>query len=44
MSQFVESLKRLYVRDKISIEKLEKLKVENKITEKEFEYITKGGE
>lgn len=44
MSQFVESLKRLYLRDKISQDKLEKLKIENKITEKEFEYIMKGGE
>lgn len=44
MSQFVESLKRLYIRDKISKDKLEQLKIENKITEKEFIYIVKGGE
>ena len=39
MSQFVESLCRLYKAEKINIHKLEELLSSNKITKKEFEYI-----
>jgi hypothetical protein len=39
MSQFVESLCRLYKAEKINITKLEELLSSNKITQKEFEYI-----
>ena len=40
MSQFVESLKRLYNAGKISREKLEELLAAGKITREEFDYIT----
>lgn len=39
MSQFVESLKRLYKSNKINDEKLEELLNNNKITQEEVEYI-----
>lgn len=44
MSPFVESLKRLHGKGRISYEKLKQLKNENRISEAEFNYITKGGE
>ena len=39
MNIFVESLKRLYQDDKISVEKIIELSKNNKITEEEKEYI-----
>ena len=39
MSQFVESLCRLYKAKKINIAKLDELKSGKKITQKEYEYI-----
>jgi len=39
MSQFVESLKRLYKLNKITDEKLDELLKNNKITKEEVEYI-----
>lgn len=39
MSQFVESLKRLYVNHKIYRSRIVKLFEENKITEEEMNYI-----
>lgn len=39
MSQFVESLCRLYKAEKINIAKLEELLSSKKITQKEYEYI-----
>ena len=39
MSQFVESLCRLYKADKINIAKVKELLSSNKITQKEYEYI-----
>ncbi len=40
MSEFVQSLSRLYEKKKIKIEQLQKLLTDNKITKEEFEYIT----
>lgn len=40
MSQFIESLKRLYHSGKISVEKLHQLVAECKISQEEFIYIT----
>lgn len=39
MSQFAESLCRLYKAEKISMNKLEELLSSNKITKEEYEYI-----
>lgn len=39
MSLFVETLKRLYKAGKITSEKIELLRVEDKITEEEYNYI-----
>lgn len=39
MRTFVESLSRLYLEDKITIEKLEQLFQTQKITEEEYKYI-----
>ena len=39
MNQFIESLMRLYVEDKVSIETLNRLLAEQKITKQEYEYI-----
>ena len=39
MSIFIESLKRLYQDDKLSVEKIIELFKNNKITEEEKEYI-----
>ena len=39
MSQFIESLCRLYKAGKINIVKLEELLSSNKITQKEYEHI-----
>lgn len=41
MTVFVESLKRLYKDKKITLEKLESLLNENKISRKEYDYIFK---
>lgn len=41
MSQLIESLKRLYNNGKITKEKLQVMLNEKKITEIDFEYITK---
>ena len=40
MTEFVESLKRLFKAEKITIEKLEKFLNDGKITQDEFDYIT----
>ena len=40
MRLFVESLKRLYAENKVSLAKLEALKEEEKITQEELDYIT----
>lgn len=40
MRTLVESLKRLYKTDKVTTEKLEQMKSDNKITQEEFTYIT----
>ena len=42
MSQFVESLKRLYKNGEITIFKLNKLLESKVITDEEYEYITHG--
>ena len=39
MNLFVESLKRIYEQDKVSIEKLKQLVSDKKITESELNYI-----
>ena len=39
MTQFVESLCRLYRANKINIKKLDELLASNKITQQEYEYI-----
>jgi len=39
MRQFVESLKRLYVKDRTTEDKITKLYEENKITKEEFDYL-----
>ena len=41
MSDFVESLKRLYQKNVLKIERLNKLLSEKKISQEEFIYITK---
>lgn len=41
MSDFVESLKRLYQKNILRIERLNKLLSEKKISQEEFIYITK---
>lgn len=41
MSDFVESLKRLYQKNVLKIERLNKLLSEKKISQEEFVYITK---
>lgn len=41
MSDFVESLKRLYQKNILKIEQLNKLLSEKKISQEEFIYITK---
>lgn len=43
MSDFVESLSRLYKRNVVKIEQIEKLLNSNKITKEDFEYITRKG-
>lgn len=43
MSAFVNSLKRLYAKGKVTDEKLKELVAEGKISEDDYEYIT-GGE
>lgn len=40
MTPFVQSLKRLFKNKQISIDTIEKLKEEKKISEAEFQYIT----
>lgn len=40
MSTFVNSLKRLYAKGKVTKEKLEDLVSDGKITEEEYKYIT----
>ena len=40
MRTFVESLKRLYVKGKVTKEKLAQLTAEGKLTAAEYEYIT----
>lgn len=40
MTPFVQSLKRLFKNKHISIDTIEKLKEEKKISEAEFQYIT----
>ena len=40
MTIFIESLKRLYMMEKVNVEKLETLKGNNKITQEEYDYIT----
>lgn len=44
MSQFVESLYRLYNTNKINKEKLDALLASNKITQQEYEYIISAKE
>lgn len=39
MNQFVESLKRLFQGGKITLEKLQQLLLNKKITEQEYDYI-----
>ncbi|QUH30001.1 XkdX family protein [Vallitalea guaymasensis] len=39
MTKLVESLKRLYFTEKVSLVKLEELKANEKITQEEYEYI-----
>jgi len=39
MTQFVESLCRLYLADKIDMEKLNELFISKKITKQEYDYI-----
>lgn len=43
MTEFVESLKRLYQNGKITDEKIKRLLESKKISNEEFEYIKKGG-
>lgn len=43
MTEFVESLKRLYQNGKITDEKIKRLLESRKISNEEFEYIKKGG-
>ena len=40
MSVFIESLKRLYRTEKITLVKLDSLKAEEKISQDEYDYIT----
>lgn len=40
MTEFIESLKRLFDNGKIAVFKLEELKKSGRITESDFEYIT----
>ena len=40
MSTFVESLKRLYIAGRITVEKLDGLLTDGKITQEEYDYIT----
>lgn len=40
MSAFVESLKRLYKKSRITVAKLNELLASGKITQEEFDYIT----
>lgn len=44
MRILVESLKRLYIKGNITIEKLQNMVNEGKITEEEFVYITQTNE
>lgn len=39
MRQLIESLKRLYINNRINIAKIEELKTAKKITEEEYNYI-----
>lgn len=39
MSQFVESLYRLYGLDKVNLEQLDKLLINKKINQQEYDYI-----
>ena len=39
MSVFIESLKRLYKAGKVTVEKLDTLKTEEKISQEEYDYI-----
>lgn len=39
MSMFVESLKRLYKSEKVTLVKLDQLKTNGKVTEEEYKYI-----
>lgn len=43
MSTLVESLKRLYEKGKVTIEKLAAMQTEGKITAEEHQYIISGG-
>lgn len=39
MSQLVESLRRLYASGKLALDKLNEMRLANKITEEEYHYI-----
>jgi hypothetical protein len=39
MSQFIESLHRLYGLDKVNLEQLDKLLINKKINQQEYDYI-----
>ena len=43
MSTFVESLKRLYAKEKVSKDQLDQLLMESKINQEEYDYVI-GGE
>ena len=40
MSQLIESLRRLYTSGKLALDKLNEMRLANKITEEEYRYIT----
>ena len=43
MSEFVESLKRLYEARRLDVNKIRELKANGRINQKEYEYIVMGG-
>jgi hypothetical protein len=44
MTGFIDALRKLYIQENISLEKLEKMLNENKITNDEYDYIIKKEE